>query len=380
MTPRQRKPWSKVIEESGISVRLFERESGSVLYREVRIDGGKDRKSLGHRDRALAERQAIELARRLAELRLTGYVGSVTLGHLWRLYQQHRIPLLTERRARTTRDVMGKLLAHLGEGFSVQDLSQSHIDTYAAARRSGALGDDRRETDVRGVRDGTIRQDLVWLASLFNFARGFRVGGRAVLLANPMQGLALPRERNTRRPIASEERYRLTLAKADETDPTGRLACLLAVSRYTGRRIGAICALRASDVLLSPDALTRVLAETGHDPALAKHMPHGAIRWRAENDKQGYLDVAPISRQAKAALQRYLRTHPRVGDVWMFPQPNHADRPTDTTLAHHLLVRAEARAELPHVDRGWLPRLSPALRERAKAPPRRRSHARRRVA
>jgi hypothetical protein len=38
---------------------------------------------------------------------------------------------------------MGKLLAHLGEGFSVQDLSQSHIDTYAAARRSGALGDDR---------------------------------------------------------------------------------------------------------------------------------------------------------------------------------------------------------------------------------------------
>lgn len=42
MTPRQRKPWSKVIEESGISVRLFERESGSVLYREVRTDGGQD--------------------------------------------------------------------------------------------------------------------------------------------------------------------------------------------------------------------------------------------------------------------------------------------------------------------------------------------------
>ena len=41
------------------------------------------------------------------------------------------------------------------------------------------------------------------------------------------------------------------------------------------------------------DALTRVLAETGQEPALAKHMPNGAVRWRAENDKQGYEDVAP---------------------------------------------------------------------------------------
>jgi len=95
-----------------------------------------------------------------------------------------------------------------------------------------------------------------------------------------------------------------------------------------------------------------VLAETGQEPALAKHMPNGAIRWRAENDKQGYEDVAPISPQARAALERYLRTHPRVGDVWIFPQSNHPDRPTNTVLARHLLVRAEARAELPHVDRG----------------------------
>jgi integrase len=59
-----------------------------------------------------------------------------------------------------------------------------------------------------------------------------------------------------------------------------------------------------------------------------------------------------ISRQARAALERYLRTHPKVGDVWIFPQSNHPDRPTNTVLARHLLVRAEARAELPHVDRG----------------------------
>lgn len=335
-----------------MAVRVYERESGSLLYREVPLEGSEDRKSLGHRDRALAEQEALELARRLAELRLTGHIGSVTLGQLWRLYQQHRLPLLTARRARTARDIIRKVLLHLGDGFSVQDLSQSHIDRYAAARRSGALGDDRRETDVRGVRDGTIRQELIWLTALFNFARGHRIGGRPVLGPNPMQGLTVPRERNIRRPIASEERHRLTIAKADETDPTGRLTRLLSLSRYTGRRIGAVCRLRASDVLLSADTLTRVLAGAGQDPGLAKHMPHGAIRWRAENDKQGYEDVAPISRQARAALDRYLRTHPRVGDVWMFPQPNHPERPTNIMLARRLLVRAEQCAGLQHVERG----------------------------
>jgi hypothetical protein len=84
-------------------------------------------------------------------------------------------------------------LAHLGDGFAVHDLSQSHVDTHAVARRSGALGDERRERDARGVRDGSVRSQLIWLASLFNFARGFKVGGRPVLRENPLQGLTLPR-------------------------------------------------------------------------------------------------------------------------------------------------------------------------------------------
>ena len=100
------------------------------------------------------------------------------------------------------------------------------------------------------------------------------------------------------------------------------------------------------------DALTRVLAETGQEPALAKHMPNGAVRWRPKTTSRGTRTLRRISRQARAALERYLRTHPRVGDVWIFPQSNHPDRPTNTLLARHLLVRAEARAELPRVDRG----------------------------
>jgi integrase len=67
---------------------------------------------------------------------------------------------------------------------------------------------------------------------------------------------------------------------------------------------------------------------------------------------RGYEDAAPIPSQARAALERYLRTHPRVGDVWMFPQPHHPDRPTTIMLARRLRIRAEKLAGLPHIDRG----------------------------
>jgi len=296
MTPRQRKPWTKVIEESGISIRLHERAPGSRWYREVRLDGG----------------------------------------------------LLTTRRSRSARVVRGYLLARLRDHFPVAHLSQSHLDAYAAKRRSGELGDRRRPVSVRGVRDGTARSELTWLVSVFNFGCGFRVNGRPLLGSNPTRGLTLPRERNIRRPVASEERYRLTLAKADEADPTGRLACLLALARHTGRRITAIGPLHASDVLVSTDALTLGLGETGRDPTLARPIPRGAIRWRAESDTQGDEDVSPISVLARAALDRYMRAHPRVGDVWMFRQPKHRNgRSTRRSPASCAFVPSSSRTSRP---------------------------------
>lgn len=352
MTPRQRKPWSKVIEESGVSVRIYERESGSLLYREVRLDTEKDRKSLGHRDRQLAEQQGRELARRLAELRLTGQIATVTLGHLIRLYQHHRLPLLDPERARRVQECMRFFLEHFGERFVVNDLSQGHLDAYKHARETGKLGNRRQKPEARGVRETTVRADLTILAALFNFACGLKINGRPLLGSNPLRGLTLPRERNVRRPVASEERYRLTLAKADEADHTGRLACVLALARYTGRRITAICELRASDVLLSPEAIARSLASSGLDPALSRHMPHGAIRWRAESDKTRIEDIAPISAPARAALERYLRARPRVGDVWMFPQQKAPAKPMDMLHARDALIRAEQLAGLTHIEHG----------------------------
>jgi hypothetical protein len=125
------------------------------------------------------------------------------------------------------------------------------------------------------------------LAAALAWARGFRVGGRRLLTTDPLEGVEFPREKNVRRPVASEARYRATMAVADAIDPRGRLSCLLALARFTGRRINALVSLRASDVLLSEPAVTRALAAAGLGPEIARHMPNGAIRFRGELDKQG---------------------------------------------------------------------------------------------
>lgn len=72
MPKKRRKSWSRIVEESGINVRLYRRKRGGPIYREVRIDGRKDRRTLGHSDAALAEDQARAVARELATAQLTG--------------------------------------------------------------------------------------------------------------------------------------------------------------------------------------------------------------------------------------------------------------------------------------------------------------------
>jgi integrase len=167
-----------------------------------------------------------------------------------------------------------------------------------------------------------------------------------------MAGLSLPREKNVRRPVATAERYRLTMAEAHTVDPSGRLAGTLALARYTGRRINAICQLRTPDLLLSREAVERSLAATGQDPALVRFMPNGAILWRATLDKQGYENLTPLSREARAALDAYLRAHPRVGNLPVFPARSDNAQPWNKLMASYYLRRAETAAGLPRLERG----------------------------
>lgn len=349
---RKKRLWTRAIEEAGVTVRIYERSAGGVLQREVWTDGRRDRASLGHTDRQLAEQQARTLAQRIAELRFAGQGARVTLGQLTSLHELHRVPLLSAERQRTVRGQVALLVAHFGRAFVVEELSQHDVDRYVQARQTGRVKSPRHRGPGEGVRAGTIRNELHLLGAMLKWGRGHRVHRRRLLTLDPLEGLRLPAEKNMRRPIATEDRFRLTLAKADQVDPMGRFRTLLILARHTGRRISAMCQLRASDVLLSQAAMQRALGAAGMDLAHADQWPHGAIRWPETTDKLGFETVAPISREARAALELYLTEHPRVGDAPLFPATGDDAAAVHKVLAGYWLKRAEVLAGLPKMERG----------------------------
>lgn len=100
-----------------------------------------------------------------------------------------------------------------------------------------------------------------------------------------------------RRPVASEERYRATMAVADRVDPAGRLACMLTLARYTGRRINALCQLRAEDVFLTRDQAVRALAAAGMDERDADHMRTAAFG-------SGKITISSASSRSRRSVRR----------------------------------------------------------------------------
>ena len=65
-------PWSKIIEESGIKVRIYERPGSKMLWGSVADGHGKKaRRSLNTKDRALAETRARNVAREIAAAELS---------------------------------------------------------------------------------------------------------------------------------------------------------------------------------------------------------------------------------------------------------------------------------------------------------------------
>jgi hypothetical protein len=278
---------------------------------------------------------------------------------------------------------MTMFLQAWGEGFPVSDIDATRVQAYCAARHkleivAPGLQPNEEGKHRRGyrapqpVRDGALDGEFRFLNSVLNWGCGFKTQDCALLNANPLprrakdrRALGWPVERNPRRPVAAQDRYLRTQEHTDAVDPKGRLRCILALARYTARRESAICALRACDLLLSADSIRAALADGGLNEQDADHMPHGAIRWREEEDKQGYLFITPLSADARAELDIYLRRSARVGDVPLFRAPGVKrkknaplpikpvpDRPIRRDTAAKWLIRAEKLADLPKLRGG----------------------------
>src|SRR5258708_37439547 len=79
---KHRKFRSKSVGERGARVRLYEDRPGGPLFRSVYINGKEARKSLGHRDKELAIRQAYELLHSLLANEQALEHETVTIGML----------------------------------------------------------------------------------------------------------------------------------------------------------------------------------------------------------------------------------------------------------------------------------------------------------
>jgi integrase len=377
-----RKPKSQTIEEAGVRVRIFQR--GRQWWADIRLKDERYREPLKTTAKSTAEDGARALARELAKQRLLGVTSdTLTLGQLFEAYRQHRVPSLAVARRREAATRIAMFLEAWSDELPVCDIDQTRIDAYCTARRSlQVVAPGLRPTEngqlPRGyrkpqpVRDGALDGELRFLNAVLNWACGFRTGGKALLAANPLprraqerRAMGWPVEKNPRQPVAAHDRYTRTQEHTDAVDMQGRLRCIVALARFTGRRESAICALRASDLLLSPDRIRAALADAGGNAQDAEHMPFGAIRWRGEADKQGYLFISPISRDTRSALDTYLRRSPRMGDVPLFPAPGRKrkkdapppaepapERPLLRETAAKWLIRAERLSGLPKLRGG----------------------------
>ncbi len=341
--------WSKWVEEAGLRARLFRWPDRDFFYYDFTdgLSGKRVRRSTKRTDRKQAEGYVKDLLRAIAEEGQGHDFGrTVDLQTVFKLFFAEKALSYSaqwQKACETRRDLFVRAW---GASKPVDDIGQADVDRFRDLRMSGDLAPEGSRTE--GVREPTVEADLRWLSTVFNWAHGRKVNGRRLVTTNPLTGLERPsKEKGVRRPVASHERFLKTLAKADEVDSEGRLGCMLSLARYTGRRENAICCLRANDFLRSPDAVRAVIAEMGLNEADAEHYPFGAIRWRAEHDKQGLASLTPLSGPARAALDAYLERNPRLGDVPLFPAPGDDSKSIRRDLAGDWLVRAEKLAGLP---------------------------------
>jgi integrase len=320
---RTKRPWSKSIGGRGQRVRLYEARPGGPIMRSTWINGKEDRRSLGHRDRELATRQAYELLSGLLANEQAIREESLTLGMLARMYlesPQHQAK--GERGQREDKRKLDRVVAFLGADRNILSLSESDVRRYTMARRQG----DPSLQGVKpnqSVRDRAIEADLLTLQWALNWGvRERRSSGRRLIQENPLHGIRLPRERNPRRPVMRHDIYLKLLKVAGEVHPLLKLA--LVVAEGTGRRISAWRNLRWDDV----------------------DFQAGEIRWRAQFDKSGFEDVRPMSDAVKDALREARKAQRAIGSAPVFPAPKDPTRPCDRHLLDNWLRRAFPKAGL----------------------------------
>jgi integrase len=370
--------WTETLGHRGARVRLFEKRKGGMLYRATWIR--EPGTNLGYRSVATLhtydKAEAIRLGKALLGELLRGggpAPGPVTLGDLCERFQRDNGEQVNNKPRSRADDAMRArvLTAHFGSHFDVRQLTALHCHQYGQARRLGAIQlADGRTTGPTGQR--SIEADLGLLNRMCTWAGTVRIGASGVrwLQQNPLAGVRREREKNPRRPVATWDRFtatrsaiqRLTVEAQDAVEAANRaLECAddskhkrlrwealknkLAAERWTkvelalvlaeatGRRLGAIAALRWEDF----------------------DFERSRIIWRAESDKKGVRWEVPMPPTLADELRQFQEKLGSVAGL-LFPSERDPSRPMHRKQFDKWLRRAETAAGLETLDGGlWHP-------------------------
>lgn len=332
----------------GYKVTVRERRRGGNVYLYAWDPSRENyrKRSLGYRIRREdgeidpdARRKAVKEARALSD-RLDqgkGFRPAPTVERVFKLFKREEIGDQGEERRRNLETALAAWRNYLGKSFDLSGLSLREWNGMKRDRAAGAVdarGKRVPEEDRKPVGDRTVRKTLQVLRQVCRWAYRYKIGGGFLLEEDPTRGFELPSEDNPTRPVCTEKQYTELLKAADSvkvnggSDQRAPLRELLTIARHTGRRRGAIVALRWRDWLPEPT-----------DTA-----PYGRLRWRAEEDKIGKLWVTPVKEEVRETLES-LSDSSDAGGTWIFPAPQ-VDGHVSADRAGKWLAKAKAKAEV----------------------------------
>jgi len=353
MSRRRSKDWPYTAGEYGWTVRAYDRNCICHLSTSDG-HGGYLRRSLRHRDRDRARRQADEEAAKLRQ-GLSGLAGPPTLSRVLELYVEEVTPTKVPSVQSEDRRQAEMFQRLWGKNFNLRTVSRRVWDRSVRERQSGAVdgrGHAVTEGKRRAVSERTVERDLRFLRAVCRWATEYRDReGRLLLENDPTRGLPVPREMNPERPVATHDRvdairehyHKLRMEigwHGGSENVETFLPEVFEIIVGTGRRVRAVLGLRYEDLELQP----------------TPSCPHGAVVWPEDMDKQGKRWRCPISARVRQALESAIRNRPRVGDGPLFPSPRDVDKPVRYELACKWLRQAEEAADLEPLKRGrWHP-------------------------
>jgi integrase len=324
--------WSYRSGEKGTNrVRAYEKGGQSFLEfyeRQPNAEPVRKRVSLGKSDRSQAKLKADELAAALRRGEAP-QASELTLHALFdNWYLKEVTPGKSEGKQTHDATCAEMFCRCFGGKRHPRTLNVRDWQKFIRERRSGALRPlSRDEKPVRAVGERQIRYDLKFLMAVLNFATMARDDRDVPLLAhNPLKGLPYPSEdNNPRRPMLEDDGYKKMLSVAREVHRLCEPFFILV--HETGHRAASVRQLRWSDIDLEKKV----------------------VRWRAENDKIGFLHTTPLSNGAAEALERLQKAEGAIGEHWIFPSDVDPSRPLPRHTANKWWRRAEAKAKLDHV-------------------------------